>query len=164
MKRILALSLAALMLILCLTACNTTDSNGSDGSGYTFVSGNAEIAIGQSAEDAIQKLGAYRSVNESASCGGIPGVDRVYTYAGFRVKTTPAEGGDIVCQIVLSDDSRKTPEGVYIGMPAADAKSLMSRTGNPETVGENLVYKSGDMKLQILIRDGYVVGIQYTTA
>ncbi len=157
--RLLAVFLATVTLGLCLIAC-ASSSNG-------FVFKNAagvEIAIGASAEDTIQKLGAYQSMSESASCGGLPGNDRVYTYAGYRVKTTPAEGGDIVCQIELVDDSVKTPEGVYIGMSSEDVKSVMSGKGTAETVGENLVYKSEGMKLQIIIRGGYVAGVQYVAA
>ncbi len=163
MKRIiahtLALVVAALTLLSCLTAC------GGSASGFTFKNNDGvEIAIGASADEVIDKLGAHQSMNESASCGGIPGNDRVYTYIGYRVKTTPAEGGNIICQVELTDDTLKTPEGVYIGMKAEDAKSAMSGKGTLETVGENLIYKSGEMKLQIIIRDGYVTGVQYVTA
>ncbi len=157
--RATALTLCALLLILALAACGGTSG------GFAFRAPNGtEVTIGADATSAVEALGAHLSINESASCGGIPGMDRVYSYKGFRVKTTPAEGGDIVCQIELTDDSVKTPEGIYIGMSEADAKTAMSGKGTPETVGSNLVYKSGTMKLQILVRDGYVTGVLYVTA
>ncbi len=154
--RALALTLVALTLTLSLVAC------GGKSGGYTFkTSAGVEVTIGAAADKTIEKLGTYQSMSESASCGGIPGNDRVYTYVGFRVKTTPVEGGDIVCQIELTDDSVKTPEGVYVGMSAEDAKAAMG--GTPEVVGENLIYTADGMKLQILCRGGSVSGVLYVT-
>ncbi len=70
MKRIiahtLALVVAALTLLSCLTAC------GGSASGFTFKNNDGvEIAIGASADEVIDKLGAHQSMNESASCGAI---------------------------------------------------------------------------------------------
>ncbi len=159
-RRLLPLTLALLTLALALTAC------GGASGGYTFkTTSGVEIAIGDKADDAIAALGTPTSTNESPSCGGIPGNDCMYIYAGFRVKTTPADGGyNVVCQIELTDDSVKTPEGVYIGMSAEDAKAAMSGKGTPETTGETLVYTAGNMKLQIVCRSGSVTGVLYVAA
>ncbi len=154
--RALAIVLATLTLALCLAAC------GSSSSGFVFKNASGvEIAIGASAKDVIAKLGTPISKNESPSCGGIPGNDCLYTFQGYRVKTTPSNDGDIICQIELTDDSLKTPEGLYIGMSAEDAKAAMSGKGASETVGSNLIYTSGDMKLQIICSGGSVTGISY---
>ncbi len=157
--RTLALLCALAMLALTLAAC------GGASGGYTFTGNGASIAIGDKADDAIAALGNAISQNESPSCGGIPGNDCVYTYRGFRVKTTPADGGyNVVCQIELTDDSVKTPEGVYIGMSAEDAKAAMSGKGTPEMVGETMVFAKGNMKLQIICRGGSVTGVLYIAA
>ncbi len=154
----IALLLALLTLALSIAACGSSSSGG----GYTFkTSSGAIIAIGDKADDAISALGTAISKNESPSCGGIPGNDCVYTYSGFRVKTTPSNDGDVICQIELIDDSVKTPEGVYIGMSAEDAKAAMSGKGSPDTVGETLVFTKDGMKLQIVCRGGSVTGILY---
>ena len=80
------------------------------------------------------------------------------------MSTTPAEGGDIVCKIELTEDSLKTPEGLYIGMSATDVEAKMAGKGTPERVGDNLVYAVGGMKLNVVIRGDSVVAIQYVAA
>ena len=101
--------------------------------------------------------------HESASCGGFEGKDYVYTYQGFRVSTTPAKDGQIVCKIELTDDSVKTPEGLYIGMSRTDAEVTM-KGFTAESVGGNLVYTAGSVKLQVVFRDDAVSGIIYAAA
>ncbi len=156
--RVLTICLA-LVLVCLLAACGGSDA------GYTFkTSGGVEIAIGDAADKTIEALGTYLSMTESASCGGIPGNDRVYAYAGFRVKTTPADGGDVVCQIELTDDSLKTPEGIYIGMNVEDAKTAMSGKGTIETVGEGFSCTKGNTRLQVSARGGIVSGVTYVEA
>ncbi len=154
----LALLLLSLLLVS-LAAC------GGSSSAYVFKNASGvEIAIGATADTTIDRLGDYISCNESASCGGIEGMDRVYTYLGYRVSTTPSEKGDVICKIELTDDSLSTPEGLTVGMTVEAAKEAMSGKGTAETVGENLVYAAEGMKLQVVCRGGYVIGILYTTA
>ena len=153
--RILAALLAILSLTLCFTACD----GGSDSDLY-FSANGVKVAIGDAADSVIAQLGTPASESSSASCGGFEGLDYVYTYSGYRVSTTPAKDGQIICKVELIDDSVKTPEGLYIGMSRADAESAMSGKTS-ETVGDNLVYTAGDVKLQVIFRDGTVAGIVY---
>lgn len=153
--RILACLLAILTLTLCLAAC------GGSNSGLSFkTKNNVEIVIGADADDTISKLGNWSAQNSSDSCGGFSGKDYIYTYSGYRVSTTPSKDGQIICKIELTDDSVKTPQGVYIGMSRADAEAAM-KGFTAESVGDNLVYTEGNVKLQIIFRDGSVSGIVY---
>ncbi len=158
--RILALTLALALLTLSIVACSSETAV----EGFAFQNtAGVEIAIGDS-DKVIAQLGDYLSKNESASCGGIPGNDCVYTYAGFRVKTTPAQNGNVICQIELTDDSVKTPEGLYIGMPAEAAKTAMSGKGTYAAVGDGFSCTKGNTKLQVAVRDGAVSAITYLEA
>ena len=153
--RILAALLAILSLTLCFAACDS----GSDSDLY-FSANGVKVAIGASADDTISQLGTPASESSSASCGGFEGLDYVYTYSGYRVSTTPAKDGQIICKVELIDDSVKTPEGMYIGMTREDAESAM-KGHTAEAVGDNLVYTAGATKLQVVFRDGTVSGIVY---
>lgn len=156
----ITVALLTLALSLSLLSCNTAETD----AGFTFKTpAGAEISVGDP-DTVIASLGAYISVNESASCGGIPGNDRVYLYSGFRVKTTPAEGGDVICQIELMDDSLTTPEGLYIGMSAENAKTAMNGKGTYASSGAGFYYTKGNCKLQISVRGGAVSGITYLVA
>ena len=154
--RILACLLAALTLTLCLVACG----GGSGNSLYFKTAAGETVAIGADAQNTVNQLGNWISLNSSDSCGGFTGKDYIYTYKGFRVSTTPSKNGQIVCKIELTDDSVKTPQGLYIGMSRADAEAAM-KGFTAESVGDNLVYTEGDVKLQVIFRDGAVSGIVY---
>ena len=159
--RILSLTLAVLALTLCFAACG--DKGGSD-SDLVFVTPNGvTLTIGGPAADAVTTLGDWVSMNSSDSCGGFSGKDYLYTYHGFRMSTTPAKDGQIICKVELTDDSVKTPEGLYIGMSRADAEAAM-KGFTAEQVGENLSYTVGNTKLQVVFRDGAVTGITYVLA
>ncbi len=157
MKKI-ALCLTLVMTLL-LAACG--GSSASDG----FVlktAGGVELAIDAS-DDVLDQLGQPTvPATPSPSCD-LPGTDYVYTYAGFRIKTTPDENGNnVICQIELTDDSLKTPEGLYVGMKAEDAKAAMSGKGTMEDNGEGFICQKGEMKLHVNARDGVVTGIKYS--
>ena len=159
--RTLSVLLAALTICLCFAAC---DGKGS-ASALTFKTADGtEISIGAASDPIIEKLGNGVSAPlESASCGGFEGKDYVYTYQGFRISTTPAKDGQIVCKVELTDDSVKSPEGLCIGMSRADVEAAM-KGFTAETVGDNLAYTVGGTKLQVSFRDGAVVGIVYVAA
>ena len=159
--RILSIAFALLMLALTFAACTTTGNSGSD---LVFTSPNGvTIEVGAPADKAVTTLGDWITMNSSDSCGGFQGKDYVYTYNGFRMSTTPAKDGQIICKIELTDDSVKTPQGLYIGMSRADAEKAM-KDFTAETVSDNLVYTSGSTKLQVVFRDGSVSGIIYVAA
>ena len=79
------------------------------------------------------------------------------------MSTTPAKDGQIICKVELTDDSVKTPQGLYFGLSRADAEAAM-KGFTAEKVGDNLVYTSGSVKLQVVFRDGAVTGIIYVAA
>ena len=159
--RILSLTLALLALTLCFAACGDKGDSASD---LVFVTPNGvTLTIGGPAADAVTTLGDWVSMNSSDSCGGFSGKDYLYTYHGFRMSTTPAKDGQIICKVELTDDSVKTPEGLYIGMSRADAEAAM-KGYKAESVGDNLVYTTGTTKLQVVFRDGSVTGIIYVAA
>ena len=159
--RILSLTLALLALTLCFAACG--GKGGSDSKLVFVTPNNVTLAVGAPAADAVTTLGDWVSMNSSDSCGGFSGKDYLYTYHGFRMSTTPAKDGQIICKVELTDDSVKTPEGLYIGMSRADAEAAM-KGFTAEKVGDNLVYTSGPAKLQVVFRDGSVTGIIYVAA
>ena len=159
--RILSVAFALLMLSLSLVACA---SGGNSGSDLVFTSPNGvTVAVGAPADKAVTTLGDWITMNSSDSCGGFQGKDYVYTYNGFRMSTTPAKDGQIICKVELTDDSVKTPQGLYIGMSRADAEAAM-KGFNSEKVGDNLAYTAGSVKLQVVFRDGAVSGIIYVAA
>ena len=155
--RILSVLLAVLLLSLCLAACG---SKGASSELVFKTAAGVAVAVGAEADPIIEQLGTPGMVNSSESCGGFAGKDYVYTYMGFRVSTTPAENGQIICKVELTDDSVRTPEGLYIGMSRADAEAAM-KGYSVETVGVNLSYSTETVMLNVTFRDDCVSGIIY---
>jgi hypothetical protein len=153
--RVTACVLVALTLLTCAVACG-----GGKKAGYVFKAGDVTVAVNTPAEDTISKLGTPKNYGESPSCGEFDGTDKVYTYAGFRVYTEPGKSADVINKIELTDDSVKTPEGVYVGMSTEDAKAAM-KSATPTERGESLVYAADGVELNFICRDGYVTSIQY---
>jgi len=152
--------LAALMAILTLSVTLLACSGGGSDDYYFETKGGVKVAIGADEKDVLDELGKPLSETSSASCGGFEGKDYVYTFKGFRVSTTPAKDGQVVCKIELTDDSVETPEGLCIGMSREDAEAAMKGKESSST-GGNLVYSSDTTKLQVIIRDDSVAGIVY---
>ena len=155
--RILSVILATLMLSLCFVACDGKKN----ASSLAFETPDGVvISIGADAAPIIEKLGAPTTVNESNSCGGFSGKDYVYTYKGFRVSTTPADGYQMICKVELLDDSLKTPEGLYIGMSRTDAEAAMKGFSSMSIVG-NVSYISDSTMLNVTYRDECISSITY---
>ena len=155
--RILSVILAAMTLCFCFAAC----SSGGASSKLSFKSPNGtEVVIGADAAPVLEALGAHNSVSSSPSCGGFQGDDYTYTYNGFRVSTTPSKNGQIICKVELTDDSLKTPQGLYIGMTRTEVEKAMKGISS-ESVGSNLVYTDGGVKLQVIFNGDSVSGIKY---
>ena len=158
--RILSITFAILMLALTLAAC----SGGTTATELTFKTpAGIAIPMGADAAPIIESLGSWIYQNYSDSCGGFQGKDYIYTYKGYRVFTTPDKNGSIICQVEISDDSVKTPEGLYIGMSRTAAEKAM-KGFTAEQVGDNLSYTVGGTKLLVSFRDGAIVGIVYVAA
>lgn len=155
--RILSLILALCMLSACFISCDGKEA--SKELVFTTDTG-VTISVGAEADPIIEKLGTPGMVNSSESCGGFAGKDYVYTYMGFRVSTTPADGYQMICKVELTDDSVKTPEGLYIGMSRVDVEEAM-KGYSVEVVGINLSYSTETVMLNVTFRDDCVSGIIY---
>ena len=154
-KRILALSLALLTLVS-LTAL--VSCGGGNGKSYVFKKGNVTMEIGKSA-DCLTQLGTPSNVESyNATCGDTAVINKLYTYPGFQVHTTPEKNGDIIFKILITDDSVKTPEGLTIGSTRAQVTSAL---GNGSSAGGNITYEGKGMKLQFYFRGDEVINILY---
>ena len=157
MKKILIFALAALMMLSLFCACDAPETEGTKK--YSFTSGNTEILPGAEAEAIIAALGEPSAYDESPSCA-FEGLDKVYTYSGFEIKTYTEAGKDYIYMIVLTNDLVQTPEGISIG---ASKTEVVAKYGESYTsVGENLQYEAENCTLQFIFRDGKISSIKYT--
>ena len=169
MKRT-AILLLALLLLLSF-GCRTdeqddpnavfVDPNAVRGGEYGelyFEANGARFGIYDETEQVLSALPAYRSTFTGQSCA-FETEDVSYFFAGFEITTNEIDGTSRVTAIRLDDDTVKTPQGLYIGMPEEDAISAFPALYEADW---NLV--DGTALLSVTIVDGAVYGVTYTPA
>lgn len=132
MKKILAVCI----LVLLLASCSNTEPNDSEKSAggtnadtieteqvsSAFVcelKGGAIITVGADAESIISSLGQYVDYSEAPSCVH-EGSDKVYTYTGYSVMTSPGESGEFIAQVNIITDEEALANGITIGSARSD--------------------------------------------
>ncbi len=166
MKKIL-LVILSVVLTFSLASCLQPADNGDKGgsapkeSKYFFTvesKDNYAVKIDADMADVLTALGEPLSYFEAASCA-FDGLDKTYTYAGYRVLTRPDGKKDYVNSIELTDDSVQTPEGAYIGMTPDQIKGIYGNA--TEETSTLLSYTDGNTTLSFILKDAKVISIQY---
>jgi len=175
MKQIFALLLAA-SLALTMAACGSGSTPAGNDTAvgestppaetapeYSISLDNGNtIAINANAETTISALGAHIDFMEAPSCVH-EGSDKVYTYDGYTVTTSPdAAGGQYVAELTLTSDVVALDNGLYIGCTLAEAK---------KAYGEDFTESFGVLKYELpgvtisVVADGdTVTGITFASA
>ena len=163
--RITAVFLAASLFVLagCGKGGDTAPASGSEvqikgAGGYVFLSKDVTVEIDAEAEPILTALGEPQSTYEAPSCA-FGDLDKVWTYPGYRIDTYQIGGVDYISDVIFTDDSVKTPEGLCIGNTVEDMKKVY---GEPESIDSaQAVYLSGDMKLVFLLDGDVIKTIEY---
>ena len=164
-----AILLLALCL-LCAAGCGANtetddpnavfiDPNAVRGGAYGdlyFEANGVRFGIFDEAEPVLKALPAYRNTFTGESCA-FPGADVYYYYSGFQIMTNEIDGVSRITAITIADDTVKTPQGLYIGMTEAEARSAFPALFDADW---NLI--DGTAMLSVLIADGTIAGISYT--
>lgn len=173
-KRILMLVLA--IACVCMCACGGsegTNNGGNSGSNesqngqnnkneasYIFTYDGMEISVNEDIESVVEKLGEPVAYYEAASCA-FEGLDKIYTYASFRLDTYPQDGKDILASIYFKDDLVKTTEGISLYMTKDD---MIKAYGEATTVNDNeYIYEKGNGCLRFILKDDEIISIEYQT-
>ena len=153
MNKIKGIAAAVMILSLgSLAACSGSgDGSGNGGGsssepGFTYTNGSVTIEMNSDAAAVVEKLGEPLDYFESESCA-FEGLDKVYTYPGFKLNTYPEEDKDYVLSVVFMDDTVETEEGIAIGITK---DQVTEAYGDPaEESDTSLVYEKGDTEMTI---------------
>lgn len=129
--------------------------------GYLFESNGVKISVDADAEPLVDKLGEADSYFEAASCA-FEGLDKTYTYAGYRIETYPDKSRDYIACIVLMDDSVSTPEGVSIGNSVEEMKEIYGEASSEDP--GMLVYEKEGMELCFIVDNDTISSIEYRSS
>ena len=127
---------------------------------FVFVHNNVKITPNDLVDPLVTALGSDYSYYESPSCAYI-GLDKCYVYKGFTIYTYPDDNAvDHVLQVVLTDDTLSTPEGLILGDTAEKVIELYGKD-YVESNG-SYAYTRGKTTLMIIMKNDRVLSIQYT--
>ena len=167
MKRTMLL-LTALLLLLAL-GCG---GNAQDDSNAVYIDPNAvrggeygalyfeadgvRFGIYDEAEPVLSALSQETGTFTRESCA-FDTADVFHLYPSFEIMTNEIDGVVRITAIRLTSDMIKTPQGLYIGITEADAK-----TAYPALSDADWNLEDGTALLSVTVADGVVTGIVYT--
>lgn len=169
MKKMRVYAAAAMLVMgLSLSACGGGDSEkgGQEASaktestakgGYSFTSGSVKVEMGADASKVVDELGEADDYFESESCA-FEGLDKVYTYPGFKLNTYPVDDKDYVLSVVFMDDTVETEEGISIG---STKDGVTEAYGDPtKEKGSSMVYEKGETKITFGVKGDEVSTVE----
>lgn len=163
MKRIAILWIACLLLLGCGGAGDENavfvDPNAVQGGGYGtlyFEANGVRFGIYDEAQQVLNALPPYRSTFTGETCA-FDSADVYYYYTGFQIMVNEIDGVARITAITVADDTVKTPQGLYIGMPEDAAKTAFAAL-----VEQNWSLIDGTAQLSVMLKDGVIAGIVYT--
>ena len=154
MKRF-AVTLLAVMFILagCGKSDSTTPTKDNDNSAQvSYTINNIKIIPGTDFSGAYKELGEPVKYTEAASCY-FDGMDKVFTYDGFEVRTYPAESGDFIQDLSISSDRFSTDKGITVG---ATVNEVVAAYGDNYVKTGNMYkyYEEGDKYIYFFFLNG----------
>lgn len=165
MKKLAVLLLAALLLLGCGGSNDPNavfiDPNAIQGGGYGdlyFEANGVRFGIFDEADPVLKALPQYRSTFTGETCA-FENEDVYYYYSGFQIMTNVIDDTARITAITVADDTIRTPQGLYIGMPEADAAKAFPALAENDW---NLI--DGTAVLSVTLQDGVIASIVYTPA
>ena len=137
-----------------------------DGSYNCKLDNGVTIVIGSVAETAIATLtdtvGEYVDYMEAPSCVH-EGSDKVYTYDGFMVSSSPAaDGSEFITDVTFTSDAVGLDNGIMIGSSGDDVTAAFGENFEEQFGARK--YVSGDITLTITLSDNIVTSMSISKA
>ncbi len=125
---------------------------------FTFIYKNTSVVPHAKMSDLAAGLGDPVNYAESESCL-YQGLDKDYTYPGFKLRTYPEEGIDYVLNVMFTDDSVATPEGIMLGSTRDEVIAAYGSSYTEEN--GSTVFTRGKTELRIRFTDDSVSAVEY---
>ena len=123
-------------------------------------SGGLSVTLGGTAEDELEKCGDALSVSEAPSCV-YDGVDKVYTYKGFSVTTSPdGTGIDKVSSVEIVSSEAVLEGDITVGSAISDVIAVYG-DGCTESFG-TYTFESDGVTLTVVADGDTVTSIAFS--
>lgn len=125
---------------------------------FVFEASGTQIGLNAEIDPILDNLGEPMEYFEAASCA-FQGMEKIYTYNSFEIKTYEIGGTDCVLSIYLLDDAVSTKEGVFLYSSLED---VIEAYGEEYEESFGLYeYVRDDAKLAFFVEDDLVTSIEY---
>ena len=124
---------------------------------YVFDDNGKKLTLG--AEYSSLDLGEPNDYYEVQSCA-FDGMDKIYTYDHYEIRTYPDGETDKVASIYFLDEQVQTQEGVKIG---DSFETMVEKYGeNYENLDAKYIYTKEKTQINFIITDNAITSIEYT--
>ena len=159
MKRLLAIGMVAVVLLIALVGCGSKEE-----SIASYVSIHEQkVTLGGVYDDALAAaLGTPNETKQAVSCH-YDGYDTMYYYDGYTIYTYLLEDKQVMYSVEITDAAIKTPEGAAVGMRVEDVEKIYGTTHEELPNGISYPLKDAGAKLNFRVKDDTVFCIEYYT-
>ncbi|MBQ4141186.1 MAG: hypothetical protein IJD70_07605 [Clostridia bacterium] len=168
--KILSTILSILLIAVCFASCggggdivlpdesDEVTTGSSQTNAYAFVYKSTNVIPHTKMSEVLSGIGEPTSYEESNSCY-YQGLDKDYTYPGFKLRTYPVDGVDYVLNVCFTDDSVTTPEGIMLGSTRDEVIAAYGSSFTEEN--GNTIYTKGKTELRFRFSENGVTAIEY---
>ncbi|MDR2530320.1 MAG: hypothetical protein LBC65_02105 [Oscillospiraceae bacterium] len=126
---------------------------------FEFKYRDAIVVAGDTLESFTDAVGEPNGVFDSPGCA-FGEHDSIVYYSGIELSCYRIGGVDYILEIILKDDSVRTPENIFIGSLESDVRNAYGDSPDIDSAGL-IKYVRGNVSLRFVLESGTVVEIAY---
>ena len=86
-------------------------------------------------------------------------MEKTYRFTGLDVRTYQGKDGERILNLLITDDSLETPQGISVGDTAAQVRACF---GQDAIQGNRCTIQTASEKMVLLLENNLVASIQYS--
>ena len=147
--------LILVLLCLLLSGCGKQEAPAAH---FSVTRAQTVIALDAPAAPVLEALGAPFGYGEQRGTSR-KGVEKTYRFTGMDVRTYQGKDGERILNLLITDDSLETPQGISVGDTAAQVRACF---GQDAIQGNRCTIQTASEKMVLLLENNLVASIQYS--
>ena len=147
--------LVLVLLCLLLSGCGKQEAPAAH---FSVTRAQTVIALDAPAAPVLEALGAPFGYGEQRGTSR-KGVEKTYRFTGLDVRTYQGKDGERILNLLITDDSLETPQGISVGDTAAQVRACF---GQDAIQGNRCTIQTASEKMVLLLENNLVASIQYS--
>ena len=147
--------LILVLLCLLLSGCGKQEAPAAH---FSVTRAQTVIALDAPAAPVLEALGAPFGYGEQRGTSR-KGVEKTYRFTGLDVRTYQGKDGERILNLLITDDSLETPQGISVGDTAAQVRACF---GQDAIQGNRCTIQTTSEKMVLLLENNLVASIQYS--